>query len=236
MAVFTEPYFFSDCLAMDMEVEQAIKTISNTQDTHVREKLLLELHQHLLDYPCPALRRALQQLNSMLGHKPFSKLPTADIPKGITPPAILTNKIFQEDNDRGDKIDMGRLWNWIYDNLVVHLEAKYEWLALLIFAEGHGLLKEDATKAFCRQMEDWYGREYTKQTCSYDQVTTYQTGYFRNPSFKYREWITGDGSLPPKWTPNNKNQKEEGYKRIHQLCKAMEADFLFGKVIETDKQ
>lgn len=235
MADFSEPVFWSDCLMMEMKVEQAISTICKTSDSHVREKLLLELHQHLIDYPCPTLRRALQQLNSRLGHKPFSKLPTTDIPKGITPPVNLTNNIFREENDNGDKIDMKRFWYWIYDNLVSHLTAKYEWLALLIFANGHGLLKEDKTTTFCNQMTDWFGKEYTKQTCSYDQVTSYQTGFFRNTSFKYRQWVLGDGELPPNWKPSDKDQKKEGYKYIHQHCKRMEENFYFGKIIVIDK-
>lgn len=149
----------------------------------------------------------------------------------VTCPQGLSNTIFREDNDNGDKIDLERFWYWIYENLVCNLSAKYEWLALLLFAKGHGLLKEDVTIDFCKQMSKWFGKDYTRQICSYDQVTTYQTGFFRNPSFNYKQWVAGDGKLPINWTPNNKDQKKDGYESIHCHCKRMEENFKFGDII-----
>lgn len=155
----------------------------------------------------------------------------------VTCPSNLSNSIFREDNDYGGIIDLKKLWYWIYDNLVCHLSAKYEWLALLLFAKAHGLLKEDKTTEFCKQMSKWFDNKYTKQICSYNQVTTYQTGFFRINSFNYKQWVTGDGKLPSHWTPNNKDQKKEGYECIHRHCKWMEENFKFGDVfvIATNK-
>lgn len=151
--------------------------------------------------------------------------------KEIVCPQGLSNIIFRETNDYGDTIDLEKFWYWIYENLVCHLSSKYEWLALLLFATAHRLLKEQATNKFCGQMLGWFGEEYTRQTCSYDQVATYQTGFFRNDKFDYVQWVSGDGKLPSNWTPNNKNQKKEGFIRIHLHCKRMENIFKFGDII-----
>lgn len=237
MAEFTEPKFWSECMVMEMSVEQALHIASHTQDSHVRDKLKDELHMHYVDYPCPTLRRALQQLNAMLGHKPYSKSPTAGKTGDIIPPLALPNIIFREENDDGKKIDMQRLWCWIYDILVQSLTAKYEWLSLLLFAKAHGLLKEDDTTKFCQQMLNWFNKTYTKQTCSYDQVSAYQQGFFRSPSFVYKQWVKSEAAVPVNWTPANEDQKKgrTNFKYIHEHCKNMEGDFNFGKIIAKDK-
>lgn len=147
-------------------------------------------------------------------------------------PQGLTNTIFRGINEHGNEINMEKFWYWIYNNFVCYLAAKYEWLALLLFFQGHDLLKiGTTTKGFCEQMSTWFEKEYTNQTCSYNQVTAYQTGFFRSDKFNYRKWVACDGKLPLNWTPNSKDQKEEGYERIHRHCKRMEKQFKYSEII-----
>ena len=56
MAVaYTEPVYFSELYGKDMEVTEVVDIIMSTTNDSVREKLLLELHQHFVDCYCPEL-------------------------------------------------------------------------------------------------------------------------------------------------------------------------------------
>ena len=220
-------------------VGQLLQTMEDTDNpawwaTYIYEAIHKDLQSGGIEQP-DMTQEICDRIEAIMKRQPNRKDVFVGSPEnrqlGVRCPQYLSNTIFREDNDKGDQIDLDKFWYWIYENLVCYLSAKYEWLALFLFAKGHGLLKEDVSTEFCKQMSNWFGKNYTSQICSYDQVTTYQTGFFRNPSFNYRQWVTSDGKLPSNWSPNNKDQKKEGYECIHRHCKRMEENFKFGDII-----
>ena len=159
---------------------------------------------------------------------------------GVEPPILLSNTIFNEElkaspiEEAYIYIDIEKLWIWIYLNLVSKLKNKYEWLALLLFANAHGLLQSDInTKKFCDEMVRWFGVAYTKIKASYSQVTCYQRGFFQSNSFKYRQWVEGKGALPYNYR-RRKDQKVEGFARIHEVCRFLENNYEIDYIIVKD--
>ena len=159
---------------------------------------------------------------------------------GVEPPILLNNTIFNVElkaspiEEAYIHIDIEKLWIWIYLNLVCKLKNKYEWLALLLFADEHGLLRNDInTKSFCDEMNRWFGGAYTKLNASYTQVTCYQSGYFKSDDFKYRQWVKGEGVLPCNYR-RHKDQKEEGFARIHEVCRFLEYNYEIDNIIVKD--
>ena len=155
---------------------------------------------------------------------------------GISPPPFLTNQIFVTELKSPAiyngyvYIDIDKLWRWIYFCFVRSLKAKYEWLALFLFCEARNLFqnKVDAQR-FCRQMNQWFGKSYTTDNASYSQVNCYQAGFFRSEAFKYKQWVNGNFSLPSNYSLR-KDQKEDGFKRIHELCATLEANYSIDKI------
>ena len=131
---------------------------------------------------------------------------------------------------------MENLWFWIYSNLVRNLKARYEWGALFLFAKWKGLIPESINvKKFCEQMNIWFGKEYTNYLCSYSQVTCYLAGFFQRKDFNFRTWINEDKFIIPSSYKLRKDQKEDGFKRIHELCCSLEANYSFDLIQVKDR-
>lgn len=161
---------------------------------------------------------------------------------GITPPPFLSNTIFVTElkvpllEESFVYIDINSLWFWIYRNFVPKLSARYEWLALFLFARWKGLIpKEITTDKFCRQMCTWFGSEYTKIQCSYTQVTCYQAGFFRSDDYDYRKWTNEKINIIPSSYKLRKGQNEEGFKRIQELCISLESNYSLDSIQVMDR-
>ena len=177
----------------------------------------------------------LDEILKEFHNEPFFSIVQTNSVNGVEPPPFLTNEIFVTElkssplENQFIYIDMDRLWCWIYNNLVRQLKAKYEWLALFLFAKGHGLiLKEIDAKKFCTQMNSWF-KDYTTDSASYPQVNCYQAGFFRSADFNYRKWVE-DNYCIPSGNKLRKDQKKEGFERIHDLCISLENNYDFNSI------
>lgn len=227
MAEFTAPEFYSDCLVMELRVEQAIYTISNTSNLVVREKLLLELHMHELDYPCPKLRRALQQLDAMCGHRPFAKSPTGAPP----PPADLSPGIFKTkvrnplNRERVEwvEVSMSLLYEWISTNFLPLCTKKYSWFALWCFLKDKLLLEDMTVSSFCTQMKKWFPNASIKPDRF--QVNRYREPYLAN--HPYIEWKESEFVRLKKT-----QQSVDGFSHLKEICTKLASTFVVSRLCE----
>lgn len=122
----------------------------------------------------------------------------------------LENIIFRL-NHNGRKIDLHQLRDWIAENFVPHLTAKYEWFALWRILMDKELMASDQTKVskFTRQMNSWFPDAAVR--CAADAVNLYHRGYLG--STPYREW---DRSLFYK--ERREKQSMDGFNRLDRLC------------------
>ena len=232
MAEFTEPLFWSDSLVMEMRVEEAIRIIQKTSDSNMRDRLKHELHMHQVDYPCPVLRRALQQLNAMSGHKPFNKPPTQD----DTPPDVLLNLIFNTEmmiqSDRQEKecieISMNRLRDWIKTNFLSQCTNKYSWFALWCFLKDNQLLKDNKVSSFCKQMSDWFPN--APQKPEEGEVNRYREPYLGTTHYRlWNEKIFIDRRKGNK-------QSLKGFYHLYTICSNLSATLVIKRLGETKEQ
>lgn len=166
---YVQPLYYSTEFGFEIEVEFAVRTIKLTQDEHLRKELMLELHQHLLDYPCPLLSDVLRGLNQQYGHRRYEKPPTSyDNPQ---PGMSLPNQVFvltttaKSVNRQTGKveevemaIDMWKLRKWIIEHFTP--TRKYHWFALWKFFKEKDLLKTDEVRAFAHQMNEWFEQSH----------------------------------------------------------------------------
>lgn len=198
---------------------------------YIERALITDYNQEIADAVDELLREYNEPEFSLVREPDFAD---------VEPPILLSNTIFNDElkvspiEESYIYIDIEKLWKWIYLNLVRNLRNKYEWLALLLFANSHGLLKSDInTKRFCEEMVRWFGRTYTDQEASYTQVTCYQRGFFHSNDFKYRQWVKGKGVLPYNYQ-RRKDQKVEGFARIHEVCRFLEDNYEIDYIIVKD--
>ena len=168
-AGYAQPSYNSTEFGSEIEVEFAVRIIQSTPDERLRSVLLLELHQHLLDYECPVLRGVLKNLNQKYGHRRYEKPPTSyDNPQpGMTLPNrvfVLTtiapsiNRNTGKVEDVEIAIDMWKLRQWIIDHFTP--TRQYHWFALWKFFEEKELLKTDEVRAFANQMNEWFEQSH----------------------------------------------------------------------------
>lgn len=228
MADFTAPEFYSVLLAGQMRVEQAINIISNTPDSSVREKLLLELHMHELDYPCSQLRRVLQQLNAMFGHRPFAKSPTGAPP----PPANLSPGIFKtkvrnplnREKEEWIEVSMSLLYEWISTNFIPLCTKKYSWFALWCFLKDKLLLEDTKVSSFCKQMKKWFPDASIKPDSG--EVNRYREPYLGNTS--YIEWQESEFTRLMKVD----KQSKKGFAHLKGICTQLASTFVVKRLGE----
>ena len=231
MAEFTEPLFWSDCLVKEMRVEEAIRIIQQTTVTTLRDRLLLELLQHQLDYPCHVLRRALQQLNAMSGHKPYCKPPT----QGETVPDVLRNLIFKKvilnPLDRGKKelieISMTKLREWIKSNFLSQCTKKYSWFALWCFFKDNLMLEDTKVSSFCEQMRQWFPDAPLKP--EEGEVNRYREPYLGITS--YQVWQEGEFIRKHK-----QKQSIRGFRQLYRICFELSGTFVVKRLGEIKEQ
>ena len=168
-AGYAQPLYDSTEFGYEVEVESVVRTIKSTPDERLRRILLLELHQHLLDYDCPLLKSVLKKLNAKYGHRRYEKPPTSyDSPQ---PGMELPNRVFvsktmaKNINRYTGKveeveiiIDMWELRQWIIEHFTP--THKYQWFALWKFFKDQNLLKSVEVRAFAKQMNDWFGNSH----------------------------------------------------------------------------
>ena len=213
---YTQPVYYSQCLGRLTEVEWALETICSTPDTGFRYRLLLELHQHLVDYECPQLRRVLSSLNLQYGHKRYEKPPT--LPCIPQPGVELPNKIFHSkihDNIHNEdvSIDMRLLQQWIKINFLDPLlKYKYSWFALWKFFMDKRILKNELISDFCEQMDTWFYNPTDQSSLKPNKSSVWRyNGYLSETP--YLEWNE-------QTFENNKreNQRLDGFKHLKSVC------------------
>ena len=74
-AGYAQPLYNSTEIGFEIEVESVVRIIESTPDERLGRILLLELHQHLLDYDCPLLQEVLRRLNAKYGHRRYERPP-----------------------------------------------------------------------------------------------------------------------------------------------------------------
>lgn len=231
MAEYTEPLFWSDSHVKEMRVEEAIRIIQLTTDSTLRDRLKHELHMHQVDYPCPVLRRALQQLDAMSGHKPYSKPPTQDDAAPDVLPNFIFKKIITNPWNREKKehieISMTKLRDWIRSNFLSQCTKKYSWFALWCFFKDNQMLEDTKVTSFCEQMRQWFPDAPLKPEES--EVSRYREPYLGTTS--YRVWQENVFINKRK----KLKQSVKGYRHIHLICYALADAFLvkrLGEIIE----
>ena len=151
----------------------------------------------------------------------------------VEPPAYLDRGLFKPIKDNYP-IDVQRLWKWLYEVFVRNIQFQYEWLAPLLFFDSQQLIEKNEDKAWAQQMSKWYPEEYTKYVCSEASLHSYHNGFFRSTDFIYKKWINLHAPVPPSYK-FKKDQREDGFKRIHTRCLYLEGDFELGKIAVKDR-
>ena len=230
MAEYTEPLFWSDSHVKEMRVEEAIRIIRETKDINLSDRLKHELHMHQVDYPCPVLRRALQQLNAMSGHMPFSKPPT----QGDATPDVLSNLIFKKvitnplDREKKEQIEisMTKLREWIKSNFLSQCTYKYSWFALWCFFMENKILEDTKVSSFCEQMRQWFPD--APQKPEEGEVNRYREPYLGTTSYReWREFVFINKRKKSK-------QSKKGYRHLERICINLADAFLvkrWGEII-----
>ncbi len=200
------------------------------------------IQKALMEDPNQEIQTELNNILNEYHEEPCFSIVRDDDYNNLEPPIFLTNDIFvieiessSIDNDYL-YIDTKRLWNWIYHYFVLEHKTKYDWLALFLFGVAKGIIiKEVNARQFCDQMNSWYG-DYTENVASYSQVNCYQAGFFRSNEYKYNVWCGNKFPIPMGYKLR-KNQKVEGFKRIHDICKSLEKNFDYTliQVVDTNR-
>ena len=217
--VYTEPTYFSDYFRRNMDVAYVVDTILLTNEAPLRKTLLLELHQHYLDYPCPKLKCTLNILNSQYGHKRYEKPPTS--PNILQPGAELENEIFytrikEPYTQMLVVIDIRLLHQWIKIYFLPLCTKKYSWFALWRFLNDKDVLKVCKFKSFCEQMSKWFFATNTNddKKPEYKEVCIYNGYLSKNP---YQNWDKHTFLQKRR----NKKQTEEGFDHLKGICYAL---------------
>lgn len=216
---YTQPVYYSQCLGRLTEVEWALETICSTPDTGLRYHLLLELHQHLVDYECPQLRRVLSSLNLQYGHKRYEKPPT--LPCIPQPGVELPNKIFHSkihDNIHNEdvSIDMRLLQQWIKINFIDSLLMyQYSWFALWVFFKDKRVLQNQKITDFCEQMEIWFYSPAEDSSLKPDKDSVWRYNGYLSVT-PYLEWNEQEYTKKKR-----KDQSAEGFYHLKKICYAL---------------
>lgn len=217
MAVeYSEPVYYSNLFGKDVEVDWIVDTIYSTNDKHMRDCLLLELHQHLVFFPCPTLRLTLITLNTKFGSKPYEKPPTLDYmpqPGAKLENNIFNSRVFNQNKQEWIEIDMRLLQQWIRNNFLPRCLYKYSWFALWRFLNDKVLLKDTKITSFCKQMSDWFfdpnaqdpKKPEMNNVCSYN-------GYLDKTPYQQWNEETFQKNI------RNKSQTLDGFNHLQKIC------------------
>lgn len=233
MAEFSEPLFWSDSHVTEMCVEDAIRIIQETPDINIRKTLMYELHMHQVDYPCPLLRRILQELNIRFGHKPFNKPPT----QNNLAPENLRNFIFKTSviiplNKREKElveVNMQLLHEWIRSNFLSQCTKEYSWLALWCFLKDNMMLEDTKVSSFCLQMANWFPN--VSKLPDKGEVNRYREPYLGNTH--YQEWRENEFI---KHMKGKSKQSVKGFKHLHRICFNLAGTFAIKRLGDNTKQ
>lgn len=217
IADYTEPMYHSRYLGV-AEVEYAIDVIQTTEDPNLRNGLLLELYQHLADYECAHLRKALAALSARFGHKRYEKPPTMSY---ISQPGVeLLNIIFKtkihDVMHRDDvDIDLRLLHLWIKQNFIPLCQHRYSWFALWRFFSDKRVLKNDKISDFCEQMEIWFYSPAEDSSLKPDKDSVWRYNGYLSVT-PYLEWNEQEYTKKKR-----KDQSAEGFNHLKKICYAL---------------
>jgi hypothetical protein len=121
------------------------------------------------------------------------------------------NLVFKKRDFNGLCLDFEKLRDWIENNFVPNICAKYDWFALWRILKDHGFLKDNKTSTFVGQMKLWFGDEQMKGVAA--AINLYRSGYLGN--YPFEEWKKG--AFLEKRGIGSK-QSEDGYTRLCSIC------------------
>ena len=127
------------------------------------------------------------------------------------PKETAYNLVFKKRDFNGLYLDFEKLRDWIGNNFVPNICAKYDWFALWRILKDHGFLKENKTSKFVNQMELWFGKEQMNGVAA--AINIYRSGYLGNYTFE--EWKKG-AFLERRGLGSK--QSEDGYTRLVSIC------------------